>query len=193
MSLALEISTSNEWHVIKGQDKYGPYTYVDIIQMLQNNTLFSFDYVWSPHLENWTPIADLAEFSPDRLSRLAKKDSQGTAFNRRSSERVSLEVPVLCHDHSKMWPGSCENLSEGGALILMQNPVLLPGNMIHIHFRSGNENDHSFNCVAEIITKRLTKQRIQHDTGLHYAVKFIQVLPVGESQIKKWIKENKKI
>jgi hypothetical protein len=192
MGLALEITTSNEWHVLKGEDKFGPYTYVEMIKMLQNNTVFSFDYVWSPHLENWTAVGELSEFSLDRLSRLAEKDSQAEAFNKRSSERVFVNVPVYCHDHAKMWTGTCENLSTGGALILMQNPVLIPGNIIQIHFKGAKAGENSFNCTAEVLTKRLVKQRIQHDTGLHYAVKFLQLLPVGEKQITNWIKENKK-
>jgi hypothetical protein len=191
MSLHTETQTSNEWHVLKGETKYGPYTYVDMIQMLQNKMLFGFDYAWAPHLETWTTLADLAEFSQDRLSRLAEK-SGTEVFNKRSTDRVYVSIPVVCHDNSRMWTGTCENLSKGGALILMENPILLPGHLVSVHFRVVAGDDTAFNCNAEILTKRLTKQRIQHDTEITYAVKFIQILPSGENQITKWIKENKK-
>ncbi len=193
MGLQIEIATSDEWHVLKGETKFGPYTYSEVIKMMQGKTLFNFDYVWSPHLENWTAIGELTEFSVDRLNRLAEKNTQNTeAFNQRSSERCMVSIPVYCHDNSKMWPGLCENLSAGGALILMENPLLLPGHIIDLHFRGLKEGEKSFNCSAEILAKRLTKQRIQHDTGLHYAVKFIQMMAVGESQIKNWM-NNKKV
>lgn len=189
MSLQLDVQTSNEWHVLKGETKYGPYTYTDMIQMLQNKMLFEFDYTWSPHLETWTALSELPEFSADRLCRLVEKSADGEIFNKRSAHRVSVQIPVYCHDHAKFWKGTCENLSSGGALILMENPVLLPGDLITIHFRALNETDNAFNCVAEILTKRLTKVRIQHDTAIHYAVKFVKTTPLGEEQVAAWVKE----
>ena len=71
----------------------------------------------------------------------------------------------------------------------MKNPTLLPGNIIHIHVRSRTDSDIAFNVTAEILTKRLVKQRIQHDTGIHYAVKFLSQSPAGEKQIKILMKE----
>lgn len=192
MNLATDIQTSNEWHVLKGEAKFGPYTYGDMIQMLQNKTVFGFDYAWSPHLESWTALSELPEFSADRLSRLSEKTENQHVFNNRSTERVLVNLPVVCHDNSKIWTGICENLSAGGALILMENPVLLPGNLITVHFKAQNDKDSSFNCVSEILNKRLTKQRIQHDTGLHYAVKFVQTNSVGEAQVQKWVQNQLK-
>jgi len=192
MGLALEISTSNEWHILKGETQYGPYTYEEMIRMMQNKLVFSFDYVWSPHMESWTPMADLEEFSADRLARLVEKNSNQEAFSRREHERVYCKLPVYVNDQQTLWEGMAENLSEGGALILMKNPLLLPGHVVHVHFRSRNANDTAFNCTAEILTKRLVKNRIQHDTGIHYAVKFLSTSPSGEKQIETWIKEFKK-
>jgi len=192
MGLALEISTSNEWHVLKGETQYGPYTYEEMIRMMQNKLVFSFDYVWSPHMESWTPMADLEEFSADRLARLVERNSNQEAFSRREHERVYCKLPVYVNDQQTLWEGMAENLSEGGSLILMKNPVLLPGHVVHVHFRSRNTNDVAFNCTAEILTKRLVKSRIQHDTGIHYAVKFLSISPSGGKQIETWIKEFKK-
>lgn len=192
MSLALEVSTSNEWHILKGETQYGPYTYEEMIRMMQGKLVFSFDYVWSPHLDSWSVLGDLEEFSADRLARLAEKNTNQEAFSRREHERVHCSLPVYVNDQQTLWEGVAENLSSGGALILMKNPVLLPGNLVHVHFRSRTEKDMSFNCTAEILTKRLVKSRIQHDTGIHYAVKFMTASPTGEQQIQTWIKEFKK-
>lgn len=203
MNLALDVVTSNEWHVLKGEAKFGPYTYAELIMMMQSNTVFNFDYVWAPHLDSWTAIGDLPEFSIDRLSRLAEKSlsqDQESAFARRKHERILCSLPVFVHDHSRLWDGVAENLSSGGALILMENPFLLPGHLIHVHFRTqsrldstekNNSNSLAFNVTAEILTKRLTKQRIQHDTRIHYAVKFLQVSEAGQNEIQTWIKHVK--
>lgn len=189
MGLALDIATNDEWHVLKGETQYGPYSYEEMIRMIQQNLVYSFDYTWGPHLESWTPLADLAEFSADRLSKLAEKNVH--AFNKRTNERVHCKLPVFVNDQQTLWDGTVENLSEGGALVLMKNPVLLPGNIVHLHFRSRNDKDVAFNCTAEILTKRLVKHRIQHDTGIHYAVKFLSKSASGEQQIKTFINEFK--
>lgn len=192
MALNLEIPTCNEWHVLKGETKYGPYTYQEMIQMLQNKTLFNFDYAWGSHLDSWTSLAELPEFSQDRLTRIAEKETNEEIFNKRKHTRVTVEIPVYAHDNLRLWKGKVENLSEGGALIYMENPLLLPGHIINLHFKSLGKDEVAFNCTAEILTKRLTKQRIQHDTGIHYAVQFLQIPDVGNSQIENWIKEKNK-
>jgi hypothetical protein len=192
MGLAIEVATSNEWHILKGETQYGPYTYEEMIRMMQTNLVYGYDYAWSPHLESWTPLADLEEFSTDRLARLADQNRSQEVFSQRAHDRVMCVLPCYVNDQQTLWEGTVENLSEGGALILMKNPVLLPGNIVHVHFRSRNEKDMAFNCTAEILTKRLVKARIQHDTGIHYAVKFLSKTSVGDQQIQTWIKEFKK-
>lgn len=189
MGLEQEIATNDEWHVLKAETQYGPYTYQEMIRLLQQNLIYSFDYVWAPHIEAWTPMADLEEFSNDRLAILADKNN--AAFNLRQHERILCKLPVYVNDQMTLWEGHVENLSERGALIIMKNPVLLPGNIIQIHFRSRSEKDLAFNCSAEILTKRLVKQRIQHNTGIHYAVKFVDTSAAGQAQINSFLKEFK--
>jgi hypothetical protein len=187
MGLALEQMTSNEWHVLKGETQYGPYSYEELIRMMQTNLVFGYDYAWSPHLDSWTPIADLEEFSAVRLARLVENNRNQDVFSQRVHERVLCKIPCYATDQQTLWEGQVENLSEGGALVLMKNPTLLPGGMITIHFRTESASDCAFNATAEILTKRLVKQKIHHDTGIHYAVRFINKSPAGTEQIKKWL------
>lgn len=193
MNLAMEMSTSNEWHLIKGEVKYGPYTYAELIHMMQEKIVFNFDYVWAPHLDSWTPIGELAEFTTERLSLLAEKNKDSKVFNRREHERVHCDIDVYIHDNQKLWEGKAENLSEGGALLLIRNPMLLPGDMVHIHFKKTGEEDISINVTAEILTKRLTKSRIQFNTGVHYAVKFVKLSKESDRQINNWIQKFKSL
>lgn len=189
MKLNVDIATANEWHVLKGETQYGPYSYEEIIQMTQQKLLFSFDYVWAPHLTAWTTMSDLPEFSHDRIQHLMEKSPDADAFNRRKAPRVPVKIPVYCHDNSKFWKGSIENLSSGGALILMENPALLPGDHIHIHFRRQKDAQSAFNSTAEILTKRLIKQKIQYDTNIYYAVRFLTMSSNGSELIEKWVQE----
>lgn len=189
----LELNICNEWHILKSETQYGPYTYQEMIGMGQNGLVFDFDFIWAPHLQAWTPLAEVPEFSKERLALLAQQNqSQQQGFNRREHERVSCQLPVYVNDQSTLWEGEVENLSEGGALVLMKNPVLLPGNIINLHFRSMKSEEKPFNCTAQILNKRLVKARIKHNTGVHYAVKFMAKSNEAEGQINIWLKNFRK-
>lgn len=191
MALVLDIATSNEWHLQKAGTEYGPYAYEEILKMLQDHHIYESDYVWSPHLDKWTEVGTLAEFSADRISRLVEKSAQSGVFNKRKHDRAPCEFTALAHNNSKMWKGRIESISVGGGLILMQNPLLLPGDEVTLHCSENKDLKKSFNARAEILGKRLTKGKIEHDTGIYYAVKFLQLQPVGENQINEFIKEKK--
>lgn len=191
MNHTTETPVCNEWHILKGETQFGPYTYEEMIGMNQNGLVFGFDYIWAPHMESWTAMADIPEFSKEKLAHLASQHAEKKGFNRREHERVSCKLPVYVNDQQTMWEGYVENLSEGGALVMMKNPALLPGNIISLHFRSMNDGEKAFNCTAQIINKRLVKTRIQHDTGIHYAVKFMSKSSEADGQIETHIKNNK--
>ncbi len=187
MGLQLEISTSNEWHVLKGSSQYGPYSYEQMISMLQEKTLFGFDYVWSPHMTTWGALAELSEYSPDRIASLAKKNENSKVFIHRSHERAVCDWRAYIHNDQKFWKGKIESISIGGALILMENPLLLPGDVLTIHIPSSTNMKTPFNAKGEVLSKRLVKERVTHDTQIYYAIKFSQVQPFGETQITKHI------
>lgn len=187
--LNLEVQTSNEWHLLKGEHQFGPYTYEDMVRMKQTSLLFDFDYVWSPHLESWTLAGDLAEFGPDRMNRLIEKSPDTDVFSRRQHDRLNVTIPVLIHNDQQLWHGTCQNLSAGGALILIENPLLLPGDVVTVHMKAKDKLEQAFNCTAQVLTKRLVKTRIQHDTSLHYAVKFLNLTELGQKQISQIFKK----
>lgn len=191
MALILEIATSNEWHVLKGETQHGPYTYEDMIKMLQSKAIFEFDYVWSPHMDHWSPLAELPEFSSDRILRLVEKSVDSDSFEKRKTERIICNIETYVHDNKKMWVGKAINLSEGGALVQIDNPLLLPGDNIVIHFKKSHDKTSCFNARAVILTKRFSKQKIVHDTSLQYAVKFTEVNNFGMKQIKDFIQITK--
>lgn len=188
--LKVEFPTPVEWFILKGKYKYGPYSYTDMIGFIQDQMLYKFDYVWNSNLENWTCISDLPEFSEDRLQSLVKINPDHDVFKRRQHERVLAELPIYAHDNQKVWPASTETISEGGASIKLTNPSLLPGDTIHLHFKSGPDWQ-AFNCEAKIIAKKYTKGRIHKDTAFVYSVKFSDIQETSIQQIHQFINEKK--
>lgn len=178
---------SNQWFILRGEMKYGPYDYRSLITMLQDGDLFDYNYVWASHLENWTLVGELQEFSKDRLCRLIEtKDHVAGAFKERKFPRVDLETPVYAHNDHNFFDGQTLSVSENGALVLLNDPLLLPGQKIMLNFRTSEVNPQSFNVLCEIVRKNYSKQRLNVKSGLHYAVRFLQVQDHGKTQLTNW-------
>lgn len=184
----------NQWHILRGEDKFGPFEYTAMVRMIQKNELFDYNYVWAPHLESWTLISDIHDFSPDRLARLieAGQIQDATSAEDREASRVELVVPVYGHNGHMFFDGNTLSLSENGALLLLNTPLMLPGQELHLHFRGVESNKTAFNVRAKIVRKNFTRTRINVKSGLHYAVRFLEVSRTGQDVLKKLVMEHSK-
>lgn len=185
--------TNNQWFVLRGDDKYGPFQYNAMIRMLQKNELFEYNYVWAPHLETWTLLGELQDFSRDRLARLIENnDEMKNAFTQRGCERANVIVPVYGHNEYLLFDGQTLSVSENGALLLLNSPLLLPNQQVLLHFRTSELNSVPFNATATIVRKNFHRSRINVKSGLHYAVRFVEVSEAGKTQLKDLVKDNTK-
>lgn len=187
MSTAQAASNTAQWYILRGDMKYGPYEYKALISMIQNGELYDYNYVWASHIDNWTLVGDLQEFSKDRLCRLIEtKDHLAGAFKARQFPRVDLSTPVYAHNDHTFFDGQTLSVSENGALVLLNDPLLLPGQKVLLHFRTSDVNPQTFNVLCEVVRKNYSKQRLNVKSGLHYAVRFLQVQDQGSNQLTKW-------
>ncbi|MBY0554105.1 PilZ domain-containing protein [bacterium] len=179
-------SENTSWFVLIGEQKYGPYDYKTVIQMIQSNQLMDFNYVWAEHLEAWTPIYQLEEFSKDRFELLLQKESEYlSSFIKRKGQRVEVKIPIIGHNSIRFFDGEIVSISESGALCLLNSPLVQVGDQIKIHVKPVDSD--SFNVECEIIRKNYSKQRLNSKSGLYYAVRFNEIQNIGVEQIKKWI------
>ncbi len=176
------------WYVLIGDQKYGPYDYKVMIHMMQTNQLMDYSYVWAEHLESWTQVSGLEEFSKDRFEMLLQKESEylGTFIQRRAN-RSSVKIPLLGHNSTRFFDGELISVSENGGMCLINSPLIQVGDRIKLHMKPYGQNERSFNVEAEVIRKNFSKQRLNAKSGLHYAVRFNDIQSVGLSQIKKWV------
>ena len=58
------------WYVLKDSNNYGPFSKVEIIQMLQAKILYEYDFLWQPEMDSWKRLAEITEFSKDNLKKL---------------------------------------------------------------------------------------------------------------------------
>lgn len=177
---------NTQWFVLIGEQKYGPYDYKTVINMIQTNQLMDFNYVWAEHLESWTPLYQLEEFSKDRFELLLQKESEYlSTFIKRKGERVEVKIPVVGHNTIRFFDGEIVSISPSGALCLLNSPLVQVGDQIKLHVKVDNEL--SFNVECSVIRKNYSKQRLNSKSGLYYAIKFNEIQEMGVTQIQKWI------
>ncbi len=177
-------SEQAEWYVLKDKNRFGPLSFADVVKMLQDKSLFEYDYAWRNGMENWQRIAELADFSHDRIRVLFENaPSSSEVFFRRKFKRTPYECQVVIHDNSKVWKGNTMELSEGGASLVMENAMLLPGQSIYVHFKPGPATK-PFNVLCEIVNKRFQKGVKDAGSPLVYGVRFINIHKQDRDDIK---------
>jgi hypothetical protein len=182
------LNPENGWFVLLGDQKYGPYDYKTMIHMMQSNQLMDYNYVWAAHLESWTPIHQLEEFSKDRFQVLLQEKSEFVgSFIKRDKPRLDVDIPLLGHNSIRFFDGKVTSISESGALCLLNTPLVQVGDIIKIHIKAKDQTDVAFNIEAEVIRKNFSKQRLNSKSGLYYAVRFNDIQSVGVTQIQKWV------
>lgn len=175
----------SKWFILRGENKFGPFEYPSMLSMIQNGELFDYNYIWAAHLEGWMPLGEVPEFSKDRLALLINsKDPMSFAFFHRGADRAEIKIQVLGHNQEYFFDGQTESVSVNGALVLLNNPLLLPGQKLMLHFKECEINPKSFNVLSQIVRKNFSRQRLNVKSGIHYAIKFLQVQEWGEKQLK---------
>ena len=176
----------NNWYVLMGEQKYGPFEYKVVIHMLQTHQLMDYNYVWASHLPSWTQVCQLEEFSKDRFQLLLQKESEFlSAFIKREAVRSEVEVPLLGHNHQRFFDGKIVSISDAGGLCLFNTPLIQVGDKLKLHIK-GDDTRTPFNVECEVIRKNFSKQRLNSKSGLYYAVRFHDIQPVGVAQIQRW-------
>ncbi|OFZ31262.1 MAG: hypothetical protein A2622_01325 [Bdellovibrionales bacterium RIFCSPHIGHO2_01_FULL_40_29] len=178
----------NDWFVLLGDQKFGPYDYKTMISMMQKHELMDYNYVWAAHLDSWTPVYQLEEFSKDRFQILLQKESEYlNTFIQRKSARIEVDIPLMGHNGIRFFDGKVTSLSEQGALCMINTPLVQIGDFLKMHFKTNGPDALSFNTEAEVIRKNFSKQRLNSKSGLYYAVRFNDIQTVGLEQIQKWV------
>jgi hypothetical protein len=176
-----------EWYVLKGENKFGPFAYMDLVKMLQEKKVFEFDYVWHAQLGSWTRMAELKEFQPQSIQNLqsAEMPELSEVFFRRRHKRASFNASILVHDNKSVWKGEGIEISAGGAGLYMDNAMLVPGQTLFLHFKPG-DGVPPFNATCEIVSKKFMKGIKDRKSPIKYGVKFINIAPTTQEMIAEY-------
>jgi hypothetical protein len=168
--------TDQEWFVLKGENRYGPFAYADVIKMLQQGVAFEFDFAWNATMSDWKRIAEIPDFSPQKIAALqsAGDGSVKNAFFKRRHRRVQYGGTILVHDNKKVWRAKAIEISEGGVGVIMENATVLPGQELFLHFKPG-DGVPPFNATCEVVNKQYVNKVNEAYAPIRYGLKFLKV------------------
>jgi len=162
-----------EWYVLKGENKFGPFAFVDLVKMLQQKVIYEFDFIWHPGLASWKRIAEIESFKADKLRQLKDmnvSDIQEVFFRRRH-RRMSYNGTILVHDNKTVWRGTGVEISAGGAGVVMENALITPGQTLYLHFKPC-DGVPPFNAICEVVSKQYVDGVKDKEAPIRYGLRF---------------------
>ncbi len=179
----------SEWFVLKGDNKFGPFTFADVVKMLQQGAVFEFDFAWHSGLDTWLRIAEIPDFSKESLKKLKESSMPeiSEVFFRRRYRRVAYGGTIIVHDNKKVWKGKSVEISEGGAGVLMDNAMILPGQELYLHFKPG-DGVPPFNAICEVVSKEYVSELRNRNAPIKYGLKFKQLSDETQKFLKSFTK-----
>lgn len=182
---AVNALKEKEWFILKDGSNYGPFCQLELVQMLQEKTLFEYDYIWHANLPDWKRVAELEEFSAENIRMMKESHEVDVAeiFFRRRHARASYGASLIVHNNKTVFRGQALEISAGGAGVLINNPHLEPGQSLFLHFQPGNGVP-PFNAVCQIVSKQYVKDSPQEADGVRYGVKFTTLTQSVRESIK---------
>ena len=171
----------SEWFVLKGEHRFGPFSYVDVVKMLQQKVVFPFDFIWHAGLQDWKRVATIEEFSPAYIRQLFDKTGKNSdAFAQRKFKRSKFNGRVILHDNLTLWRGEGFEISRGGVGVLMKNGLIVPGQQLHVHF-TAFEDFPAFNAVCEVVSKKF----VNDDSPIEYGLRFLSMSTDAQEEFYK--------
>ncbi|MGZ3745609.1 MAG: GYF domain-containing protein [Pseudobdellovibrionaceae bacterium] len=164
------------WYILKEGNNYGPFSKLELVQMLQEKTLFEYDYIWHSKLNAWKRIAELEEYSADAIRAMKESGLAEVAevFFRRRHARASYGCSLIVHNNKTVFKGRSMEISSGGAGILIDNPNLQPGQNLFLHFQPG-DGVPPFNAVCTVVSKQMVNNTKSALESVRYGVKFTSI------------------
>ncbi len=162
----------SEWFVLKGENKFGPFSYTDVVKMLQQKVVFPFDYIWHSGLDGWKRVAETGDFTEENIRTLFSKTAskKKDVFLERKFKRKKFDGRVIIHDNLTLWRGAGFEISKGGVGVTMNNALVVPGQQVFVHFTGGGEFP-AFNAVCEVVSKKF----VNDDTPIQYGLRFLSL------------------
>lgn len=179
----VDAAKRRQWFVLKQNNNYGPFSKLDLIQMLQSKTLHEFDFIWHENMTSWKRLAEVQEFSVQEIRLLfekysQKKDPADKVFFRRKYARAKVDSHAIVHDKKKIYKSVGVEISEGGAGLMIEDAEFDKDQQVYLHFKPAPEVP-AFNAICKIVSKK----------GNIYGVQFLKISAAAKTYIANYTKK----
>lgn len=176
-----------EWFLLREGNNYGPFSVLDVVQMLQEKTLFEFDYVWHQSMDAWKRVAEVPTFSADSIREMkdSKNSDVSEIFFRRRHPRARYGCSLIVHDNKAIFLGHTIEISEGGAGLTVGNAHLQPGQSLFLHFQPG-DGVPPFNAVCSVVSKQWVEVGKTSAPPVKYGVRFTSLSQTIRESIRNY-------
>lgn len=115
-------SLDQAWYILKNENKFGPYSYLELVKMLQTKQLMEYDFIFKDGMMGWKTVSEVEEFGSDKIKELKNSGTTeiGEVFFRRRYLRVEYGASVVIHNNKSVWKGRGLEISPGGAGFLLE-------------------------------------------------------------------------
>ncbi len=178
------------WFVLKGDHRFGPFEYLELVRLTQENNLKDWDYVWTKRLPKWTRISSLPEFHVETIEHLRESLSEhlGGAVNevffRRRFARAAFEGSILVHNNHKLYRGRSLEMSAGGLSLVLGIGDIKVTDTLHLHVKPSRETP-AFNSACEVMARRVLNAG-DAKSPVVYGLKFIGLEERVKTEIDGW-------
>ena len=187
------------WFVLKGDHRFGPFEYLELVRLTQEKNIKDWDYVWTKRLIKWTRISSLPEFHNETINHLRESISQqlGGAVNevffRRRFARAAFEGSILVHNNSKLYRGRSLEMSAGGLSLVLGESDIKVTDTLHLHVKPSRETP-AFNSACEVMARRVLNSA-DAKSPVVYGLKFLGLEERVKTEIDGWAtrSNNKKV
>lgn len=166
-----------KWAIQKDDKQFGPFSYLEMIQMLQERTLMEHDMIALSKVGKWQAVKNFEEFSTAKVRQLMTTADRHIkeVFNRRRYPRAHFEGTLIVHDNKTVFRGQSFQISAGGAGLYIPSSALQPGQTLLLHFHPSTDVP-AFNAVAAVVSKIPTaKEAETQPKPLRYGVRFTSI------------------
>lgn len=172
-----------KWLVLKDEKKFGPFSYLEVVQMLQEKTLIDQDCLSTTLLPGWRKVKEYEEFANSKVQQLLVEGDRQVqeVFNRRRYPRAQFEGTLIVHDNKTIFRGQSFQISAGGVGLLIPSQALQPGQTLLLHFHPSIDVP-AFNAVVSVVSK-CNPFNDQEMTPHRYGVKFTSISQNIKEQI----------
>ena len=153
--------------------------------MLQEKTLFEYDYVWHSKMPAWQRVVEVEEFSAQKIREMKESNDAAVSeiFFRRRHARASYGASLIVHNNKTVFRGQAFEISAGGAGVMIDNPNLQPGQSLFLHFQPG-DGVPPFNAVCQIVSKQFVRDASATSEPVKYGVRFTTLSQSVRESIK---------